>query len=38
MLMADGLGVTIDGGDGDDVILLGGAQLADILALFAVTT
>jgi Ca2+-binding RTX toxin-like protein len=37
MLIADGLGVMIDGGDGDDVILLGGAQLADILALFAVT-
>jgi serralysin len=38
MLIADGLGDYIDGGDGDDVILLGGAQLADILALFAVTT
>ena len=37
MLIADGLGVMIDGGEGDDVILLGGAQLADILALFAVT-
>jgi len=37
MLIADGLGAMIDGGEGDDVILLGGAQLADILALFAVT-
>jgi len=37
MLIADGLGDYIDGGDGDDVILLGGAQLADILALFAVS-
>lgn len=35
LLIADGLGDHIEAGDGDDVILLGGAQLADILALFA---
>jgi serralysin len=38
MLIADGPGVTIDGGEGDDVILLGGTRLADIMALFALTT
>jgi serralysin len=38
LLIADGLGDYIDGGEGDDVILLGNAQLADILALFALTT
>ena len=35
LLISDGLGDHIEAGDGDDVILLGGAQLADILALFA---
>jgi serralysin len=35
LLVADGLGDHIEAGDGDDVILLGGAQLADLLALFA---
>ena len=35
LLIADGLGDHIEAGDGDDVILLGGTQLADILALFA---
>ena len=35
LLIADGLGDHIEADDGDDVILLGGAQLADILALFA---
>ena len=33
-LIADGFGVFIDGGSGDDVILLGGTSLADIMALF----
>jgi hypothetical protein len=33
--MAADSGDYLDGGDGDDVILLGGTQLADILALFA---
>ena len=35
LLIADGLGDHIEAGHGDDVILLGGTQLADILALFA---
>lgn len=35
LLIADGLGDHIEASDGDDVILLGGTQLADILALFA---
>ena len=35
LLISDGLGDHIEAGDGDDVILLGGTQLADILALFA---
>ena len=35
LLIADGLGDHIEAGDGDDVVLLGGTQLADILALFA---
>ena len=30
----DGFGAMIDGGAGDDVILLGGTQLADIMMLF----
>jgi Ca2+-binding RTX toxin-like protein len=34
LLIADGLGGVFDTGDGDDVVLLGGTQLADILALF----
>ena len=34
MLLDDGFGAMIDGGAGDDVILLGGTQLADIMALF----
>lgn len=34
MLLDDGFGAMIDGGAGDDVILLGGIQLADIMALF----
>ena len=35
LLIADGLGGVFDTGDGDDVVLLGGTQLADILAPFA---
>ncbi len=35
LMIADGLGDHIEAGDGDDIILLGGTQLADILALFA---
>ena len=35
LLVADGLGDYIEAGDGDDVILLGGTQLADLLLLFA---
>ncbi len=35
LLISDGPGDHIEAGDGDDVILLGGTQLADILALFA---
>jgi serralysin len=35
VLFADGSGDYLEGGDGDDVILLGGTQLADIWALFA---
>jgi serralysin len=35
LMIADGLGDHFEAGDGDDVILLGGTQLADILALFA---
>ena len=35
LLISDGLGDHIEASDGDDVILLGGTQLADILALFA---
>ena len=35
LLIADGFGDFFDSGDGDDVILLGGTQLADITALFA---
>ncbi|MCZ8142095.1 MAG: M10 family metallopeptidase C-terminal domain-containing protein [Acetobacteraceae bacterium] len=35
LLIADGLGGVFDTGDGDDVLLLGGTQLADILAPFA---
>lgn len=38
MLMTDGIGDFVEGGAGDDVVLLGGVQLADILALFAITT
>ena len=34
LLMADGLGGVFHAGDGDDVILLGGTQLADTLVLF----
>ncbi|NBQ76380.1 MAG: calcium-binding protein, partial [Acetobacteraceae bacterium] len=34
MLLDDGFGAMIDGGAGDDVILLGGTQLADIMMLF----
>lgn len=37
MLMADGFGVLIEGGEGDDVILLGSTQLSDVLALFNLT-
>ena len=35
LLITDGIADYLDAGDGDDVILLGGTQLADILALFA---
>jgi serralysin len=35
LLTTDGIGDYLDAGAGDDVILLGGTQLADILALFA---
>jgi serralysin len=35
LLIADGFGDFFDSGDGDDVVLLGGTQLADITALFA---
>ena len=35
LLIADGLGGVFDSGEGDDVVLLGGTQLADLLALFA---
>ena len=34
MLLDDAFGAMIDGGAGGDVILLGGTQLADIMALF----
>ena len=33
-LLDDSFGAMIDGGAGDDVILLGGTHLADIMALF----
>lgn len=33
-LLDDAFGAMIDGGAGDDAILLGGIQLADIMALF----
>jgi Ca2+-binding RTX toxin-like protein len=35
LLIADGLGGVFDSGEGDEVVLLGGTQLADMLALFA---
>ncbi|MFM7610538.1 MAG: calcium-binding protein, partial [Alphaproteobacteria bacterium] len=35
LLIADGLGGVYDSGEGDDVVLLGGNQLADILDPFA---
>ncbi|MCA3310987.1 MAG: M10 family metallopeptidase C-terminal domain-containing protein [Roseomonas sp.] len=35
LLITDGIADYLDAGAGDDVILLGGTQLADILALFA---
>ena len=35
LLITDGFAEYFDAGAGDDVILLGGTQLADILALFA---
>ena len=35
LLIAAGFGGFLDAGDGDDVILLGSTQLADIMALFA---
>lgn len=35
LLIADGLGGVFDRGEGDEVVLLGGTQLADLLALFA---
>jgi len=35
LLIADGLGGVYDSGEGDDVVLLGGTQLADILDPFA---
>jgi len=34
LLITDGLDDYVDAGDGDNVVLLGGAQLADLLALF----
>jgi Ca2+-binding RTX toxin-like protein len=34
LLITDGIADCLDAGDGDDVILLGGTQLADLLALF----
>ena len=37
LLIADGLGDYFNGGEGDDVILLGGTSLANILALFSPT-
>ena len=34
LMVTDGMGDHIEAGDGDDVVLLGGVELADIMALF----